>query len=84
MPTPVEKVPCPACGHGLSYVVDVRSQVSTTGLMQTYRRRACARCGGRYTSLAEERAIPASYTPPASFSFSLKITTSSCGQPMRE
>lgn len=84
MPTPVVKLQCPHCGHYISYVVDVRSRVSTSGLMHTYRRRECAACRGRYTSLAEERAIAGSYTPPPRVTFHLEITTTSSGTALPE
>lgn len=84
MPTPVEKLPCPGCGHSLSHVEESRSHVSTTGCMQTWRRRRCLACGGKYTTLADERAVTTSYTPPPTFSFSIEITTTGSSRVSRE
>lgn len=77
MPVPAEKTTCPGCGHGLSYVIKSIPDVSTTGIVNVYRRRRCAGCGGIYTSLAEERAIPGSYTPAPRVTFTLEIMATS-------
>ncbi len=82
MPIPTEKVPCPGCGHGLTYVVETRSETSTTGTLTTLRRRWCAQCSGRFTTRSDEHAISGSYAPRARppIWFRLEITTSTSGR----
>lgn len=55
----IDSIPCPHCGHGISYVIDSRPSpvMHATGLGKSTtarrRRRRCAECGERFRTFEQ-------------------------------
>ena len=74
MAEPGPQTACPRCGAFYSRVIDVDRELRDATL-HTARRRHCLACGGRYTTVAEERVIAGSYSSVVRrFSITLEIT----------
>lgn len=54
------QLPCPVCGSPHSRVLDVEREIDLTSsvvVMHTRRRRVCAVCASRFTTLGTERIV---------------------------